>query len=402
MSALWQDIARAAGVLGEDGRPGATIFAEMTALAQRTGAINLGQGAPGTPADPLVAQAAIEAIQGGVNQYPPVQGNPVLLEAVQVHQQRFYGRQVATEEIVVTTGATEALFSAILALAPAGSEVVVFEPYYDSYAAAAAAAGASVRTVPLDPVGFGFDPAALEAAVSERTSVIVVNDPHNPTGKVFRREELELIVAAAQAHDAWIVTDEVYEHLVFDDLAHVPVATLPGAAERTVTISSAGKTFNVTGWKVGWAIAPAEVRAAIQSIKQYTTFVSAGPFQPAVAAGLAGDDASYAARAESLQHRRDLLLAGLARIPGLRTGVPGAGYFAIADFSEVTDLDARSIIARMAELIGIVAVPVPALCAPGSVVQEQLRGHVRFSFCQSHADMAEAAERLAGLDPSRL
>ncbi len=229
-----------------------TIFAEMSALALRTGAINLGQGFPDTDGPPSLLADAAANITGGINQYPPGIGVPALREAVAEHQHRFYGLDVDPAHVLVTTGATEAIASAVLALCEPGDEVVTFEPYYDSYAATIALAGAVLKAVPLRPPTFGFDPDELRAAFSARTKVVLVNTPHNPTGTVFDREQLTLIGELAAEHDAVVVTDEVYEHMVFDGRPHVPMATLPGMAERTLTISSAGKTFSVTGWKVGW------------------------------------------------------------------------------------------------------------------------------------------------------
>ena len=263
---------------------GTTIFAEMSALALSTGAINLGQGFPDTDGPREMLDAAIDAISSGRNQYPPGAGVPELLTAIAEHQRRFYGLSVdPTREILVTAGATEAIAAVILALCEGGDEVVMFEPYYDSYAATIALAGAVRRTSVLRFPDFAVDEASLRAAFSPRTRLVLLNTPHNPTGKVFNRAELDLICSLAREHDAWVVTDEVYEHLVFDGLQHIPVATLPEMADRTITISSAGKTFSATGWKVGWLHGPPAAVAAARTVKQFLTYVATGPFQPAVA-----------------------------------------------------------------------------------------------------------------------
>ena len=268
---------------------GTTIFAEMSALAVQTGAINLGQGFPDTDGPAVVLEAAIEAIRSGVNQYPPGPGNPVLRTAIADHQRRFYGLDHDPDtEVLVTAGATEALAGALLGMLDTGDEVVVFEPMYDSYQACIALAGAIARPVLLAPgdSGYGFDPDELRGAITEQTKLILLNTPHNPTGKVFTRDELTFIAGLAIEHDLLVVTDEVYEHLVFSGSTHVPMATLPGMAERTLTISSGGKTFNTTGWKVGWACGPAPMVAATRTAKQFLTYVNGAPFQPAIAAGL--------------------------------------------------------------------------------------------------------------------
>ncbi len=269
-----------------------TIFAEMSALALRTGAINLGQGFPDTDGPESLLEDAVAAIRSGVNQYPPGPGMPELRRAVADHQRRFYGLSVDHDtEVLVTTGATEAIAATILALTGPGDEVVTFEPYYDSYAASIALSGATRRTVVLRTPDFTVDDTALAAAFGERTRLVLLNSPHNPTGKVFTREELELVATLARQHDALVVSDEVYEHQTYDGCPHIPMATLPGMAGRTVTISSAGKTFSVTGWKIGWLHAPADVTAAVRAVKQFLTYVNGAPFQPEVARALGlGDD----------------------------------------------------------------------------------------------------------------
>lgn len=303
---------------------GTTIFATMSALAMEHGAINLGQGFPDTDGPSDVLDAAVAAIRGGRNQYPPGPGVPELLAAIAAHQRRFYGIELdPAQEILVTVGATEAIAATILALVQPGDEVVTFEPYYDSYAASIALAGGVRRTSVLRFPDFAVDEASLRAAFSERTRLVLLNTPHNPTGKVFTRAELDLVCALAREHDAWVVTDEVYEHLIFDGVEHVPVSTLPGMWDRTLTISSAGKTFSTTGWKVGWVSGPADAVAAVRAVKQFLTYVGSGPFQPAVATGLGLGDEVYAALASSLQAKRDLLCEGWRRPACRCPGRPG-------------------------------------------------------------------------------
>lgn len=389
----WRRAARGAGLLTASGVAVPTIFAEMSALAASTGAINLGQGFPDDDAPAPVIQAAHDAISQGRNQYPPGRGEPELLEAIATHQAHWYGiRLDPATEILVTAGATEALAATILALVEGpDDEIVVFEPYYDAYAALAALAGARLVTVPLRWPGFQPDLDELRAAVSDRTRIILVNDPHNPTGTVFDREVADEIVRLADRHDAVIVTDEVYEHLTFD-LAHVPISTLPGAAERTLTISSAGKTFSITGWKVGWVSGPAELVRAVLAVKQWLTYVNAGPFQPAVAVGLSLDDGFFAAAAARLQAGRDTLGAGL-RAAGFEVAVPDGSYFTVADAAPLGATDAAEFCRELATRAGVVAIPLTAFASA------RHRGGyatlVRFAACKRPEVLAEASARLA-------
>ena len=370
---------------------GTTIFAEMSALAAQTGAINLGQGFPDTDGPPEMLEAARAAIAAGRNQYPPGPGVPELLEAIAAHQWRFYGLDVdPRSEVLVTVGATEAIAATVLALCEPGDEVVTFEPYYDSYAATVALAGAVRRTSVLRFPDFAVDEASLRAAFSERTRMVLLNSPHNPTGKVFTRAELELVCELAREHDAWVVTDEVYEHLVFDGLEHIPVSTLPGMAERTLTISSAGKTFSATGWKVGWVSGPAEAVAAVRTVKQFLTYVGSGPFQPAVALALGLGDDVYAGLAGSLQAKRDLLVEGL-RSAGLEVAVPSGTYFVIADAAPLGARDALDFCRRLPDLAGVVGVPVSVFHDD----PEAARTLVRFAFCKREDVLAEAVGRLS-------
>ena len=372
---------------------GTTIFATMSALATEHDAINLGQGFPDTDGPPEVLEAAVAAIRSGRNQYPPGPGVPELLEAVAEHQQRFYGLRVDPRaEVLVTVGATEAIAATVLALVRPGDEVVTFEPYYDSYAATIALAGGVRRTSVLRFPDFAVDEESLRAAFSQRTRLVLLNTPHNPTGKVFTREELELVCRLAVEHDAWVVTDEVYEHLTFDGSRHVPVATLPGMWERTLTISSAGKTFSATGWKVGWVSGPVEAVAAVRAVKQFLTYVGSGPFQPAVATGLGLPDADFARMAGTLQDRRDRLVEGLTRA-GLTVSLPHGGYFVVADAAPLGAVDARAFCHELPVRAGVVGVPVSVFHDD----PDAARTLVRFAFCKREEVLDEACRRLAAL-----
>jgi N-succinyldiaminopimelate aminotransferase len=369
-----------------------TIFAEMSALALRTGAINLGQGFPDTDGPPSLLADAAANITGGLNQYPPGPGVPALRAAVAEHQRRFHGLVVDPDDVLVTTGATEAIAAAVLALCGPGDEVVVFQPYYDSYAATVALSGATLRAVPLRPPGFGPDPDELRAAFSPRTRAVLLNTPHNPTGAVLTRDQLALVAELAAEHDAVVVSDEVYEHMVFEGATHVPFASLPGMAERTLTVSSAGKTFSVTGWKIGWVHGPRELVAAVRAAKQFLTYVSGAPFQPAVAAALALPDSFYTDLAASLQGKRDLLVAGL-RAAGFTVFPPAGTYFVIADAAPLGVTDGLEFCWRLPELAGVAAVPVSVFCTDPDLG----RTLVRFAFCKRDEVLTEAVDRLAGL-----
>ena len=369
---------------------GSTIFAEMTALATEHGAVNLGQGFPDTDGPREMLDAAKRAIDEGRNQYPPGPGVPELLDAIAAHQSRFYGIPLdPRSQVLVTVGATEAIAATILALCEPGDEVVTFEPYYDSYAASIALAGAVRRTSVLRFPEFAVDEASLRAAFSPKTRLVLLNTPHNPTGKVFSRAELDLICALAREFDAWVVTDEVYEHLVFSGATHIPVATLPGMAERTLTISSAGKTFSATGWKVGWVSGPAEAVAAVRAVKQFLTFVGSGPFQPAVAVALGLDDETYAAFSASLQAKRDLLVAGL-RSAGLEVSVPQGTYFVVADAAPLGAVNGLDFCRELPRRLGVVGVPVSVFHDDPEVA----RTLVRFAFCKRDQVLHDAVRRL--------
>jgi N-succinyldiaminopimelate aminotransferase len=368
---------------------GATVFAEMSALALTTGSVNLGQGFPDTDGPSEVLEAAVAAIRDGRhNQYPPGIGIAELRHAITAHQQRRYGLTFDPDtEVLVTAGATEAIAAALLALVQPGDEVVTFEPYYDSYAACIALSGARRRVVTLhrDAQRWTFDSDALRAAITPQTRLVLLNTPHNPTGKVFDRAELQLVADQAIEHDLVVVTDEVYEHLVFDS-EHVPIATLPGMRERTVTISSAGKTFSVTGWKIGWVCAPPALTTAVRTVKQFLTYVNGGPFQPAVARGLALPDSYFAGLSQQLRHQRDLLCDGLAEL-GYDVIRPQATYFATVD----VHTDAVAFCRALPADKRVVAIP-------SSVFYDSDAGerYVRFAFCKRSDVLTEALIRLKG------
>ena len=384
---------------------GTTVFAEMSALAVATGSINLGQGFPDYPGPPEVLEAARAAIGTGADQYPPGPGIPELRAAVAEHQQRFQGLDYDPDtEVLITAGATEALTAAMLSLLEPGDEVVLFEPVYDSYSASVAMAGGVVRPVPLhppaasspdDPRPWTFDEDELRAAITPRTRLLLVNSPHNPTGTVLTAPELRVLAELAHEHDLVVITDEVYEHLVFEGSRHVSLATLPGMRERTLVVSSAGKTFNVTGWKIGWVCGPAPLVAAVRTAKQFLTYVNGGPFQPAVAAGLRLPDAYFGDVARDLQYRRDVLVAGL-RDAGLPVITPQATYFATVDVRAVRpDGDGPAFCRELPARAGLVAIPTVVFYTRAHA--DLGRHLVRFACCKSDAVLGEAVERLRRL-----
>jgi N-succinyldiaminopimelate aminotransferase len=371
---------------------GTTIFAEMSSLAVATGAINLGQGFPDEDGPPEVLDAAVAAIRAGHNQYPPGTGIPELRHAIAAHQAKWYSLEYDPDtEVLVTAGATEAIAASLLALCEPGSDVVTFEPYYDEYSAGIALAGAHRRVVQLRTPDWSFDAGALERAITPNTRVLLLNSPHNPTGKVFSIEELELVARLCVERDLIAITDEVYEHLVFDG-RHIPLATLPGMRERTVTISSGGKTFSCTGWKIGWICAPADFVDAVKTVKQFLTYVNGGPFQYGIATGLGLPGSVFRRFAAALEEKRDRLSAGLAAA-GL-TVFPSAGtYFVNVDIRPLGESDGLAFCRALPERCGVVAVP--------SVVfyddKEAGRPLVRFACCKRLEVIDDAVARLQGL-----
>ncbi|MGM9470980.1 aminotransferase class I/II-fold pyridoxal phosphate-dependent enzyme [Pseudarthrobacter sp. YS3] len=392
--APWQRAAAGANLLGSAGQLGVTIFEEMTTLAAKTGAINLGQGFPDEDGPAVIKAAAMAAIDAGANQYAPGKGILELREAVAVHQERFYGLAPDPQtEVIITTGATEGLAAALLAFAAPGDEVLTFEPFYDSYGAVIGLSGATHVTAPLLAPDFFPDLAALEAAFTDRTRVVLLNNPHNPTGAVFPREILQRVVELARRHDCLIITDEVYEHLTFG-ADHIPVATLPGAAERTITISSAGKTFSFTGWKIGWLTGPEHLVAAVRTVKQFLTYSSGTPFQAAIATGLGLPDAFYHGIAATLREKRDILSEGL-RAAGFDVFTPQGTYFVNVDTAPLGIRDSVDLARRLPALVGVAAIPVPVFCHPAGA--ERTRSLLRFAFCKKVEVLEEAAARLATL-----
>jgi N-succinyldiaminopimelate aminotransferase len=367
-----------------------TIFAEMSALAVSTGAINLGQGFPDRDGPSPVIEAAVDALRTGRNQYPPGPGIPELRTAVANHQARHYGVELdPLSQVVVCAGATEAIAAAIFAFVNPGDEIVVLEPFYDSYVACIEMAGGIRRPVTLRAPGFRLDVEALRAAVSDRTTALLVNSPHNPTGAVLTRAELEAIAEVAIEHDVVVITDEVYEHLVFDDREHTPLCTLPGMWDRTVSISSAGKTFSFTGWKVGWVTGPAELVHTVQAAKQWLTFTNAAPLQPAVAHALDHESSYYDNLAKELQAKRDLLCAGLEGLD-MDVYVPEATYFVTTDVRRYGFENGMRFCLALPERAGVVAIPTQGLYDD----QEEGRHKVRWAFCKETSLLDEAVLRL--------
>ncbi len=372
---------------------GTTIFAEMSALAMRTGAINLGQGFPDADGPGEVIEAAVKALRTGRNQYAPGPGVPELRQAITAHQQRFYDMAVDPDtEVLVTTGATEAIAASLLALVDPGDEVIALEPYYDSYAAGIAMAGGTRVPVTLRAPDFRLDLDELRAAVTARTKVLLVNTPHNPTGTVLEEAELQAIAAVAREHDLLVITDEVYEHLTFDGVTHSPLATYDGMRERTLTISSAGKTFSFTGWKIGWAVGPAHLVRAVMTAKQFLTFTSGAPLQPAIAAALALGDDYFTAFRMTLEAKRDKLCEGLRGV-GLDVFTPQGTYFVTTDIRPLGYDDGVAFCLSLPERCGVVAIPLEVF------YDDKVAGKplVRWAFCKRDDVLDEAIERLARL-----
>lgn len=379
---------------------GASIFAEMTALANATGAINLGQGFPDYDGPTEVLESARQQIAAGMNQYPPGTGMHDLRHAVSEHQLRFWGLPYDPDsEVLVTMGATEAIASALLGILDQGDEVIVFEPLFDTYAGCIALAGAVLVPVTMRPDESGrwtYDPAELRAAVTPRTRMVLLNTPHNPAGTVFTREELQHVADVAIERELIVVSDEVYEHLTFDGAVHIPTATLDGMHERTITVSSGGKSFNTTGWKIGWACAPAPLLNAVRMAKQLFTFAGGTPFQPAIATGLRLPDSYFRTLAADLQHKRDVLWNALENA-GLRPYRAEGTYFLTADIRGVrADGDGMAFCRELPRTHGLAAIPGGVLYSPSN--QSLGRHIVRFAFCKKLATIEEAASRLSGAE----
>lgn len=369
---------------------GTTIFAEMSALALRTDSVNLGQGFPDTDGPADVIEAAVKALRTGRNQYAPGTGVPELRQAVAEHQHRWYGLSVDPDrEVLITTGATEAIAAALLALVEPADEVVALEPYYDSYVAGIAMAGGRRVPVTLRPPDFRLDVDALRAAVSDRTRLLLINTPHNPTGTVLTDAELAAIAALACERDLLVLTDEVYEHLAFDGRRHLPLAGYPGMAERTLTVSSAGKTFSVTGWKVGWVCAAAPLVSAVNAAKQFLTFTSGAPLQPAVATALALPDDYFVELRASLQAKRDRLCAGLRDV-GMTVFESQGTYFATTDVRSLEFADGVEFCRELPHRCGVVAIPHQVFYDDRAAG----RSLVRWAFCKRDDVLDEAVDRL--------
>ena len=390
--APWFRLAHAAGLAGLDGSLRPTIFAEMTSLAAETGSINLGQGFPDFDGPEAVLSAAKGAIDEGLNQYGPARGNPLLVEAIRNQRKRDYGIDLDVNEILVTVGATEAISASLLAYVAPGDEVIAFEPYYDEYLAVTALAGGTLVSVPLYAPEFQPEPQALEAAITPRTKAIILNTPHNPTGAVFEEERLRAIATIANRHGIMVIADEVYEQLTFSG-KHVPMVAAGLDPELSIAISSGGKTFSVTGWKVGWIMANAKRIGEISAVKQYMSFVGSVPFQPAIATGLGLPQEFFDQQRASFTAKRDMLVEGLQGV-GMTPYVPDSGYFVLADTVELGYGDARSLAYELPHLVGVVSVPVSPFA---SIDRSDLRAVMRFAFCKRDDTIAEAVSRLAGL-----
>ncbi len=373
---------------------GTTIFSEMTRRSTERGAINLAQGFPDFDGPELAKEAAVTAIRAGHGQYARMSGLPELHAALSRRYRTLYGLDYAEgTELTVTSGATEAIAATILGLTEPGDEVVLFEPYYDSYRASVALAGAVPRFVALEPPRWSLDVAALEAAIGSRTRLLVLNSPHNPTGKVFTRDELLAIAALCRARDVVVVADEVYERLVFDG-THVPIATLPGMRDRTVTISSFGKTYSLTGWKIGWAAASPPLTAAVRAAHQFLTFATATPLQHAAAAALDGGEAYVDALVATYRARRDRLVAALREV-GFAVEPPAGTYFVAAGIGPLGWDDDVAFCDHLLDEVGVAAIPPSVFCER----KELGRTWVRFAFCKRESTLDAAIERLSRLRP---
>lgn len=375
---------------------GTTIFTEINQLAQQHNALNLGQGMPDFDGPAAAIEAAVAALRSGKsNQYPPGPGIPELRQGIANHAARSYGLSIdPAKGVVVTPGATEAIFASILGLVDPGDEVIVIEPFFDSYVPDILMAGATPVFVPMHAPDWTFDPDELRAAFSPKTRAILINTPHNPTGRVYTRDELSLIADLAKEFDATVISDEVYEHLVFDDAQHVAIATLPGMFDRTVTIGSAGKTFGMTGWKIGWAYGPSELIKGVGQAHQFIAFAANHPAQRAVAFAFTLDSTYYEEYRELYTRKRDLMLQGLDAA-GLSYVTPQGTYFVMADFSSVFDGDDVAFSRHLIEQVGVATIPPTSFYSAGH--KHLGSKHVRFAFCKNDATLEQAAERLARL-----
>lgn len=392
--APWQRAAHGAMLLGASGALAPTIFAEMSALALQHDAVNLGQGFPDYDGPAELLEGARAEIASGANQYPPGRGYPELRDAIAAHQSAWYGVSLdPASEVLVTAGATEALAATILAFVQPGDEVVTIEPFYDAYGALIELAGGTHVTMALND-DLTLSAETVKQAITDRTRIVLLNNPVNPTGTVLGREILEAIADAGRRHDALIVTDEVYEHLLFDGRQHTTIAQVAAAADRCLTISSAGKTFSVTGWKTGWISGPAHLIDAVATVKQYLTFVNGSPFQRPVARSLALPHEWFLEQQATLQRRRDLLVDVLTGV-GFDVTIPDAGYFVIADAAPLGITDGAEFCRRLPAEIGVAAVPISAFCR--GEMRERLSSRIRLAFCKQDAALEEAARRLAKL-----
>lgn len=374
---------------------GTSIFTEITGLAIQHGAINLAQGFPDFDGPPEILEAAGAAMRAGQNQYARSPGLPALAQAIAARQERRYGLAFDwASEVVVTTGATEALAAAMLGLVNPGDEVILFEPFYDSYPACVAMAGAKARFCPLHFPDFALDVTALAGLFNDRTRLLVLNSPHNPSGKVFSRDELQALAELCQRHDVLVLTDEVYEHLTFGSAEHVPLAGLPGMRERTLTLSSTGKTFSLTGWKIGWAIGPAPLVAATQAAHQFLTFCAPTPLQAAMAVALTEFGDEYLAEYRQAYTERRTLLLDILRASGFQASAPAGTYFALVAFEGLDDGDDRAFTQRLIADIGVAAIPASAFYHDHV---EEGRRLLRFAFCKRPETLHAAGERLRAL-----
>ena len=370
-----------------------SVFEEIHALARRYDAVNLGVGTPDMPLPERLQAAAAEAIAFGYNQYAPVRGENVLRSAIAEHARRFYGQEIdASREVTVTSGVTEAVHAAVFSVVAPGDEVIVFEPFYDCYVPNIRAAGGVPVAVTLHAPAFRFDPRELRAAFTPRTRAVIVNTPHNPTGTVFSRVELTMVAELCQEFDVLAITDEVYEHIVFDGTEHVRLATLPGMAERTLTLSGVGKTFSCTGWRIGWAIGPAPLQDALDRLRQFTVFAAATPFQLASAEGLRLPDSYFQNLSAEYQARRDFLIESLAAC-GLNPTRPSGAFFVLANFSSLSSDNGREFCCELARNVGVVPVPVDTFYLNAQHAERI----VRFTFCPRWETLRTAMTRLSRL-----